>query len=224
MNRWSAATAGLLTLTSGIASTASAQEPKHGDHVVVEPPPGAYYDARTAPPFYDGRSAYGAPRGYSGYGAPGYGAPGYGGDAAQAALVLADSAEHLAAAARAVGFDGRMVRDAHDFAGQADHFARLVNNSRDPRALERDFLALARDYERLRANFDRYGFGRHGRHMEEDFDEVRQAFLYTAESLRASYAHPGYDRRYYRSRSGRQVYRGGYAPAPRAGFRFQIGF
>ncbi len=220
MNRFMAATAGVLTLTGGIASSASAQGPKQ-DYVIAQPGYGQryYYDERVPPtpppPYYRGPGQYG----YH-YGHPG--GPRTPHEAVEAARTLAVDADHLAEAASAAGVDPRMMQDAYDFAEQADYFVRLLARARDPYTIERDFHSLARDFQRLRSNFGRFGYGGQGRHLEEDFEEVRQAFHYTAETLRAAYAYGGYGG-YYRGR-GRYAY-GGWGPGGgRYELRFELGF
>ncbi len=225
MKHFLAVTTGLLSLVGGVASTASAQEPKHQGYVVVDPgvDPNGYYDARGGPVpyardgYYDGARGYRAVPGYPAH--PGY--SGYAHDPVTAARALAESAEHLAEVARSVSFDPRLVNDAFAFAGEAAHFEQLVARARDPRVIERDFLALAREYQALHTNFGRRGFTRHGRHVEEDFDQVRLAFRATAEALRASYARP-YPARY--GRAPARYYRGGAVPGRGYQVRFQIGF
>ncbi|MBC7171969.1 MAG: hypothetical protein H5U40_06075, partial [Polyangiaceae bacterium] len=135
-------------------------------------------------------------------------------EAVQAASLLAENATHLAEAANAAAFDRRLVIDAYDFAEQAVYFERLVASGADPRTVERDFHSLARDYERLHSNFGRYGFERQGRHLEDDFNEVRQAFYYTAETLRTAYAYSSPGRGYYARGRG----------AGRYDLRFQLNF
>ncbi len=165
MNRWLTITALLATVAGGVTTTtADAQAPYPGR-----------YDQDG---YYPGGGAYGR-GGYYGRGYQDYGPA----NLVNATQALANEADHLARATQSTSADPRLVRDAVEFAQQADHFTRFIQSGADPRDVQQDFAYLARDFQELQSNFGRYGSRYGGRHLDEDFAQVAGAFQYTADAV-----------------------------------------